>query len=129
MNYLDSSALFKLCCLERESSALRAWLDDDGGSWVTSTLSQIELTRAVARTHSSELARVPIVLARCEQLAIDNRVSADASVVAPPELRSLDAIHLATALELSADLTALVTYDPRLAEAAKANGLQVAAPA
>ena len=128
MLYLDASALFKLCCPERESPALHEWLANHPGAWVTSTLSQVELTRAVTRTHSQALARVPIVLAKCDRLDIDDRVSADASVVAPPQLRSLDAIHLATALELTADLKALITYDIRLAEAAKVNGLQVAAP-
>lgn len=128
MHYLDTSALFKLCCPERESAALDEWLDEHPGAWVTSALSQVELTRAVARTHSSALARVPIVLAQCERLAIDERLGADASVVPPPELRSLDAIHLATALELAADLETLVTYDVRLAKAAQVNGLQVAAP-
>jgi uncharacterized protein len=128
VHYLDASALFKLCCPERESAALDDWLDEHPGAWITSALSQVELTRAVARTHSSALGRVPIVLARCDQLEIDGRVGADASVVAPPELRSLDAIHLATALQMSADLETLITYDIRLADAAKANGLRVAAP-
>lgn len=129
MLYLDSSALAKLFAPEAESDALRARLDSYEGRWVTSTLTEIELTRAVARAKPSALAHVPGVLARCDRLDIDDRVRADAAVLIPPELRTLDAIHLATALELESELEALITYDKRLAQAAQAASLTVESPA
>jgi uncharacterized protein len=95
---------------------------------VTSALTEVELTRAVARADASALAHVPGVLARCDRLDIDERVRADAAVLTPAELRSLDAIHLATAVELIADLEAFVTYDKRPGESGEAAGLAVAAP-
>lgn len=128
MLYFDTSALAKLCSPEPETVPLGRWLQDHPGEWVTSALTRLELTRAVARADSSLLARVPIVLNRCHQLELDERILVDAGVVKPVGLRSLDAIHLATALELTADLEAVVSYDNRLREAAEANGLGVAAP-
>ncbi|MQA98433.1 MAG: PIN domain-containing protein [Streptosporangiales bacterium] len=128
MLYLDSSALAKLFAPEAESEALRAWLAADRGRWITSTLTEVELTRAVARAKPTALAHVPGVLARCDRLDIDDRVRADAAVLVPPELRTLDSIHLATALELASELEALVTYDKRLAQAAQAAGLTVETP-
>lgn len=129
MLYLDTSALMKLCHLEAESAALYRWLAAHSGDWVTSALTEVELTRAISRADAAALAHVPGVLARCDRLDIDERVRADAAVLTPPELRTLDAIHLATALELAADLEAVITYDKRLAESAEAAGLTVAAPA
>lgn len=68
------------------------------------------------------------MLARCDRLEIDERVRADAAVLTPVELRGLDAIHLATALELTPGLTGFVTYDKRLADSAEAVGLKVMSP-
>ncbi len=129
MLYLDTSALLKLCRREAESVALTGWLFDHPSDWVTSALTEIELNRAVARVDAAALVHVPGVLARCDRLEIDARIRADAAELAPPELRSLDAIHLATALELSNDLAALLTYDIRLGKAAESMGLVVKAPA
>jgi uncharacterized protein len=126
--YLDTSALLKLCHLEVESAALGAWLSANQGDWVTSALTEVELTRAVVRVDAPALAHVPGVLARCDRLEIDEQVRADAAVLNPTELRSLDAIHLAAALELTADLAAFVTYDLRLGKAAIGAGLRVQAP-
>lgn len=129
MLYLDTSALLKLCHHEVESGALQKWLGNDHGDWVTSVLTEVELTRAVARARPSALSRVPNVLAQCDRLEIDEGVRADAASLTPTELRSLDALHLATALQVAADLVAFVTYDKRLAEHAEVAGLPVAAPA
>lgn len=129
MLYLDTSALMKLCHLEAETAALHRWLAAHPGDWVTSALTEVELTRAVARADASALAHVPGVLARCDRLDIDERVRADAAVLTPTELRSLDAIHLATALELITGLEAFITYDKRLGDSAEAAGLIVTAPA
>lgn len=129
MLYLDTSALAKLCHHEAESDALKRWLDQHPGDWVTSALTEVELARAAARLSASALAHVPGVLAQCDRLEIDERIRADAAVLTPAEARSLDAIHLATALELTADLAAFLTYDKRLGEAARASGLTVTTPA
>lgn len=128
MLYMDTSALMKLCRVEAETKALREWLAANPDDWVTSALAEVELPRAVARADASALAHVPGVLARCDRLEIDDRVRADAAVLTPLELRTLDAIHLATALELARDLLAFVVYDKRLAGAAAASGLTVEAP-
>ena len=129
MLYLDTSALMKLCHQEDESRTLRRWLDEHRVDWVTSAVTEVELTRAAARVGPSALSQVPRIIARCDSLEIDERIRADAAVLTPAELRSLDAIHLATALELVADLTAFITYDKRLGECARSAGLTVTAPA
>lgn len=128
MLYLDTSALVKLCRIEVETKALRDWLAGRTDEWVTSALTEIELTRAVARADPAALAHVPGVLARCDRLEIDERVRADAAVLSPLALRTLDAVHLATALELVRDLAAFVAYDIRLTDAARASGLPVESP-
>lgn len=128
MLYLDTSALVKLCRIEAESAVLWRWLATRPGDWVTSALTEVELTRAIARADPPALAQVPAVLARCDRLEIDERVRADAAVLTPVELRSLDAIHLATALELAPGLAGFVTYDKRLADSAEAAGLTVVSP-
>lgn len=69
-----------------------------------------------------------MVLARVDLVEVDGIVRANAAAVGPATVRSLDAIHLATALELATDLTAFVAYDKRLGEAATAAGLPWAAP-
>lgn len=128
MLYFDSSALMKLCRVEPESAALRHWLAEHPAAWVTSTLAEVELIRATARADPPALAYVHRVLAECDRLAIDPRVRTEAAALGPTELRSLDAIHLATALEFEAELEALLTYDKRLADAAGSYGLSVYGP-
>lgn len=128
--YLDSSALLKLVVSERESSALRgalaAWPD-----WVTSRLAAIECQRAVRRLgrNASLTARVSHVLATCTMLHLDEPTLRLAEQVGGPHLRSLDAIHLAAALSMGDHPAAFVTYDERLAAAARACDLSVIAPA
>lgn len=129
MLYLDTSALAKLCKIEAESAALEQWLEDHPAAWVTSAITEVELTRSIARAYPAGLARVPGLLQRCDRLRIDERVRTEAAALEPSTLRSLDAIHLATALELSESLDAFLVYDKRLGEAAEAMGLTVEAPA
>ncbi|MEV0107930.1 type II toxin-antitoxin system VapC family toxin [Nocardia sp. NPDC050799] len=129
MLYLDTSALVKLAHPEAETDALVRWLDQQTDSpWVASALVEVELVRAVRAAAPTDLVHVPGVLARVDMVEIDGIVRANAAAVAPTTIRSLDAIHLATALEFAADLTALVTYDKRLGEAAIAAGLTWTAP-
>jgi hypothetical protein len=127
--YLDSSALLKLVLPERETVALRGalagWPD-----WVTSWLSGIECKRAARRAggNASVRARLDHVLATCTLLRVDEPALRLAETIGPPELRSLDAIHLACALSIGDYPDAFVTYDGRLASAAREIGLNVLSP-
>jgi len=130
--YLDTSALMKLVRIEAGSDDLADWLDQRiEMPWVTSTLAEVELPRAIIRTGQLErLASVPAVLARLDLFEIDDVIRSTAVAYQDPHLRSLDAIHLATASVAAsvANLAALVTYDSRLAETAASLGMPTAAP-
>ncbi|APA94527.1 type II toxin-antitoxin system VapC family toxin [Nocardia seriolae] len=129
MIYLDSAAVVKLAHREAESDALRGWLADRRGTpWVSSTLIEVEAFRAVARHSPEAVSRLASVLALVDTIEMGARVRSLARAVLPVTVRSLDAVHLATALTLGADLTAFVTYDKRLADAARSAGLTVEAP-
>jgi hypothetical protein len=130
MLYLDTAALVKLVRREAESDALADWLDARPSvPWVSSTLVEVELPRALRRTEPDLLADVPAVLARVARYEIDDVVRAAAAAFPDPDLRSLDAIHLATARAIfGSRLDAFVTYDQRLSEAAKIMNLPVVSP-
>ncbi|HEV7852129.1 MAG TPA: type II toxin-antitoxin system VapC family toxin [Mycobacterium sp.] len=131
MIYLDTSALVKLIRIEAESDALGDWLDQHTElRWITSTLAEVELPRAIRAIAPEGLSAVPSVLARLDRFEIDSVVRATAAAYQDPVLRSLDAIHLATAQTAAstAPLTALVTYDGRLLDAAHGLGMTVVAP-
>ena len=122
MIYLDTSALVKLIRREEESDALGDWLDDRIDiPWITSTLTEVELARAIRAAAPEGLPAVPSVLTRLDRFEIDPVVRSTAAAYADSGLRTLDAIHLATAQTAAAvaPLTAFVTYDSRLAEAAQ----------
>lgn len=129
MLYLDTSALMKLIRREPESDTLADWLDaQTPAPWVSSTLIEVELPRALRRTEPSLLADVPPIVARVARYEIDEVVRA-AAAYPDAALRSLDAIHLATASAVfGTQLTAFVAYDERLLSAAAAAGLPTAAP-
>jgi predicted nucleic acid-binding protein len=129
MIYLDSAAVVKLCHREAESGALRAWLGDrDEEDWVSSALLEVEAFRAIARHAPSAVPRLQRVLDAVELVPIALGIRLGAQAVQPVTVRSLDAIHLATALELRERISAFVTYDKRLAEAARGAGLTTQAP-
>ena len=127
MLYLDTSAAVKLLIVEKESSALRAYLSDH--DWASSALVRTELVRAIRRADPSVVPRALDLLARGNLLVIDTQVLDVAARLSAPSLRSLDAIHLASALQLRDELTAFVAYDDRLLAAASALGMSVASPA
>lgn len=130
MIYLDSSAAVKLAHAEAESQALRDWLGERAETgWVSSVLAEIETYRALARHAPAALPRLPAVLDLIDLVDLSPDIRAQARAVRPVAVRSLNAIHLATALHIRDQLTAFVVYDSRLAEAARAAGLPVAAPA
>jgi uncharacterized protein len=127
--YLDTSAFVKLIRGERETSALQAFLRErPGAPLVSSALLVVETRRAILRQAPDQLTRADLLLTRIDQVDITRGVLEAASRLPDPELRSLDAIHLATALQLDQDLEALVTYDSRLAAAAGRQKLPVATP-
>lgn len=125
--YLDTSALIKLVIAEQASSALRVYLGD-GAVLLTSRLAEIEVTRAIRRHQFETPPDVDALFDEIEFRAIDLEVAAQAGRLKPSELRTLGAIHLATAVELRAELDAFVTYDERLADAARAHRLPVVSP-
>jgi len=127
--YLDASALVKLVVREPESVALMEFLREHPDR-VSSALALAEVPRALrrARFGAAERRRAREVLARVALVDIDRRALAAAAAIEPPTVRTLDAIHLATALALREDLAALVTYDRSLAVAAERADLPVQAP-
>ncbi len=127
-HYLDTSALVKLVVAEEETTALRAWLHAEERHPVSCDLSRAELLRAVRRAAPDRIVRAKAVLDSLVLIQVPTTIFEDAGRVDPATLRTLDAIHLAAALDLADDLQAIVTYDARLAEAAGSNGVAVLAP-
>ena len=127
MTYVDSSAIVKLAVAEPESAALRQYLSRRR-PLVSSTLAQIEVARALMPSGPEAVARGEFVLRRIQLLRVNDRVLTEAGQMTPTELRSLDAIHLASARQLGASVRQIVTYDERMAEAAKACGWAVSSP-
>ena len=125
--YLDSSAIVKLAVREAESVALRRYLRRRRPV-VTSSLARAEVLRALRPGGENAVAAGRKVLTRLDLVRINNRVLDEAATLIPVGVRTLDAIHLATAGQLGPDLGMLVTYDDRMAEAAKRIGHRVVAP-
>ncbi|MFD8911133.1 type II toxin-antitoxin system VapC family toxin [Streptomyces sp. NPDC059575] len=129
MIYLDSAAVVKLVHAESESQVLRDWLDERVETgWISSVLVEIESSRALARYAPETVARLHPVLDLIEMVELDAGTRILAQTVKPVTVRSLDAIHLATALRVRPRLTSFVTYDKRLADAARTAGLPVDVP-
>jgi uncharacterized protein len=130
MIYLDSAAIVKLVHAEPESQPLRDWLDERAETgWISSVLAEIESFRALARYVPGAAARLPAVLDQIDLIDLNPRIRTLAQTVKPAAVRSLDAIHLGTALYFRAELTSFVTYDKRLRDAAAAANLPVDSPA
>lgn len=130
MIYLDTSALAKLVLPEPESSALHRWLGQHAQELqASSEIIRVELPRAVMRLYPMGLLHAARVVAHTEKIGLTRRLLEIAASLPPATLRSLDAIHLASALTIRDEITAFVAYDKRLAEAAEAAGLPVASPA
>ncbi|HEY8921798.1 MAG TPA: type II toxin-antitoxin system VapC family toxin [Candidatus Limnocylindria bacterium] len=125
--YLDASAAVKLVVSEPESASVRMFLAGEV-SRVSSRVLAVELIRAVIRGSPASLDQARSLLGVIEFIELDEEVAERAAGLEPAALRSLDAIHLATALALGEDLDAFVTYDARQGDAARTLGLIVEAP-
>jgi hypothetical protein len=129
MIYLDSAAVVKLVHAEAESQPLRAWLDARAETgWISSVLTEIESFRALARYAPEAISRLPAVLDLIDLVGLEPPVRILAQMAKPATVRSLDAIHLGTALHARPVLTSFVTYDKRLLDAARAAGLPTDSP-
>jgi uncharacterized protein len=127
--YLDTSALLKLVWVEDQSDALRAFLEGTGHEpMVSSRILTIEIRRAVRRSAPDLMPRADLLVTQVGQLGLSHAVVESASRLPDPTLRSLDAIHVATALVLAEEVSAFVTYDKRLFATAQALRLPAVAP-
>ena len=127
--YLDTSAAAKLVVAEPASEAMASWAATNETRVIASDLLRTELLRATRRGAPDRMQRARSVL---DALTLFNLTSATyerAATLDPEELRSLDALHLAAALELGDELDGIVTYDNRMAAAAALYGVAVIAPA
>ncbi|WP_454778232.1 PIN domain-containing protein [Georgenia muralis] len=129
MIYLDSSAVMKLVRREAETAGFLEWLQlHRDVPAVTSELGRVEVLRAARRLGANALAEARAVVGDLDLISLDRAVQDIACDVGDPSLRTSDALHLASALLLGDALTVLVTYDDRLADAARAAGLDVVSP-
>lgn len=128
MIYLDTSALLKLITPEEHSDALAEFVDGRT-DFVSSRLLAVEARRGALRRAPQTLPRVDVFLTGVEMIAVSTTVVEHASRLPDPTLRSLDAIHLATALLVRGEIETVLAYDRRLLAAAAAHGLPTVAPA
>jgi uncharacterized protein len=126
--YIDTSAVLKLVHPEPESAPLRTWLAGHPDDLVSSALVRTETRRALLRNDPGALPNLPAVLSVIAQIPVSEAVLDSAAMFPDPMLRSLDAIHLASAQAI-AGVTALLAYDKRLAEASRLAGITVVSPA
>ena len=125
--YLDSSAIVKLAVTEKESAALRRYLRRRA-PLVVSALVRTEVARALLPLGLAAVQRGHDVLTRIELIRVTDRILLEAGSLLPADLRSLDAIHLATMRQLGESLRRLVTYDNRMASAALELAIATVAP-
>jgi hypothetical protein len=126
LRYLDASAIVKLVALEPESDELVKVIRADP-QVLSSAIARTEVVRSVRRAGGS-IARAERVLATIALIPVDEAILREAASLRPPTLRTLDAIHVASALSVGDDIDGLVTYDARQAEAASLAGLDVLSP-
>jgi predicted nucleic acid-binding protein len=126
--YLDSSAIVKLAVREPETDALRRHLRRRR-TLITSALARTEVLRALLPAGEGAVTAGQRVLSRLDLVRVNDQVLGGAGLLLPIELRSLDAIHLATAERIGRDLGEIVTYDQRMALAAQQMGYKVSSPA
>jgi uncharacterized protein len=126
--YLDASALVKLVVPEAESDVLRQFLRRRP-EWTSSALASVELRRAARIRGGHSVQTADELLQRLDLIDLGEEVLDRAARLMPRTLRTLYAIHVASAMLLEQELEALVTYDGRMQDAAELHGLPIAAPA
>lgn len=126
--YLDTSAAVKLVLDEPSSRAMTAWARGHAERVVSSDLLRTELLRATRRGAPDQMPRARAILDSITLLSVPSTTFERAAELEPAVLRSLDAVHLAAALELGDELDGMVTYDDRLAVAAALHGVTVITP-
>lgn len=130
MIYLDSSALVKLALAEPETAALTSYLGKRADqALVSSSLHRAEVLRAIWQAEPGALPRAQRMIRRVSLVTLSHDVLDNAATLPPGALSTTAAIHLASALTLKRDLTAFVSYDRALLDAAESAGLPVASPA
>jgi predicted nucleic acid-binding protein len=128
MIYIDTSAVLRLVHPEAESGVLRTWLASHPDDLVSSALVRTEARRALLRNDPAALPQLPAILSVIAQIPVSEAILDAAAMFPDPLLRSLDAIHLASAQSIAA-VTAVLAYDKHLIDAARNAGLTVASPA
>jgi len=126
--YADTSALVKFIIWETETTAIREWQASEQPELITSDLGRTELIRVLRRIDSTKVDRARLLLATMKCVRIDRRVFETAALLGPKSLGTLDALHLACAVDLRDDLAAVITYDRALAEAVTLEGVRVISP-
>lgn len=127
MIYIDTSALLKLVHPEPESMPLRTWLARHPGDLLSSALVRAEARRALLRNDPAAIPQLARVLSFVAQIPVSEAILDRAVLLPDPGLRTVDAIHLASAV-LTAGITTMLVYEKRLADAARAMALTVASP-
>lgn len=128
IHYVDTSALVKLVVVEPETAALRSWIRAENPELASSDLARTELLRAVRRVAGDRVVQARAVLDSVTLISVRTATFESAGQLDPARLRTLDALHIASALELGDDLSGIVAYDERLADAARSHGIAVVAP-
>ena len=125
--YLDTSAIVKLVLAESGTAELIDYLGSRP-TRVTSAISPVEVGRAVLRRFGGQVAIANSVFEDIVMMDLTTAITSRAASIEPAALRAMDAIHLVSAMELGGELAALITYDRRLADAARQANLPVASP-
>ncbi len=125
---VDSSALVKLIVNEPKSQSFSTWLKNCKHDLFVSEIAHTEVARAIARVDANLQGQLKNVLERFGTIRVSSQILTIAGVLTPTNLRTLDAIHLASCLILGDDLKGFVTYDSAQADAASHNGITVIAP-
>ena len=129
MFYLDASAAAKLVLAEDDSEAMKEWFETTDAVIFSSDLLRTELLRSIRRHAPAQLSQGRAVLESITLIALSRNVYEAAAALGPPVLRSLDALHLASAIDVGGnDLKAIITYDLRMIEAARSLGIEIIAP-
>jgi uncharacterized protein len=129
MIYLDSSALLKLLFEESESAALALWIAERPDiPLVSSELAKVEVVRAARRLNDAVVPAARALVSQLDRVPLGSALLEEAADVGEPLLRTLDAVHLASALSIRDELTSFVAYDSRLLAGALAAGFDVISP-